>query len=289
MIYLKTDEEIELMRAANQLVGKTLGELAKHIAPGVNTLQLDKIAEEFIRDNGAVPAFLGYGGFPNSICASVNEQVVHGIPSSKTILKEGDIISVDCGTVLNGFVGDSAYTFCVGEVDPKVKALLKATKESLYLGIQHAIEGKRLGDISHAVQSYCESKGYSVVRELVGHGIGRKMHEEPEVPNYGRPGCGPLLRSGMCICIEPMVNMGSKNIVIERDGWQCRTRDRKPSAHFEHTIAMVDDRPEILTTFKFIEDAIRERGGVVPGLRSEHSAEAAALAVDRNTEKEQNV
>ena len=200
MIYLKTDEEIELMRAANQLVGKTLGELAKHIAPGVNTLQLDKIAEEFIRDNGAVPAFLGYGGFPNSICASVNEQVVHGIPSSKTILKEGDVISVDCGTVLNGFVGDSAYTFCVGEVDPKVKALLKTTKESLYLGIQHAIEGKRLGDISHTIQFYCESKGYSVVRELVGHGIGRKMHEEPEVPNSGRPGCGPLLRSGMCIC-----------------------------------------------------------------------------------------
>ena len=237
MIYLKTDEEIELMRAANQLVGKTLGELAKHIVPGVNTLQLDKIAEEFIRDNGAVPAFLGYGGFPNSICASVNEQVVHGIPSSKTILKEGDIISVDCGTVLNGFVGDSAYTFCVGEVDPKVKALLKATKESLYLGIQHAIEGKRLGDISHAVQSYCESKGYSVVRELVGHGIGRKMHEEPEVPNYGRPGCGPLLRSGMCICIEPMINMGSKNVAFEKDGWTVRTKDRKCSAHFEHCIA----------------------------------------------------
>ena len=241
MIYLKTDEEIELMRAANQLVGKTLGELAKHIAPGVNTLQLDKIAEEFIRDNGAVPAFLGYGGFPNSICASVNEQVVHGIPSSKTILKEGDVISVDCGTVLNGFVGDSAYTFCVGEVDP---------------GIQHAIEGKRLGDISHAVQSYCESKGYSVVRELVGHGIGRKMHEEPEVPNYGRPGCGPLLRSGMCICIEPMINMGSKNVAFEKDGWTVRTKDRKCSAHFEHCIAIRPEGPQILSSFEFLEEVL---------------------------------
>ena len=173
MIYLKTDEEIELMREANQLVGKTLGEVAKHIVPGVSTLQLDKIAEEFIRDNGAVPAFLGYGGFPNSICASVNDQVVHGIPSSKMILKEGDVISVDCGTILNGFVGDSAYTFCVGEVVPEVKKLLKATKDSLYLGIQCAVEGHRLGDISNAIQTYCESQGYSVVRELVGHGIGR--------------------------------------------------------------------------------------------------------------------
>ena len=245
MIYLKTDEEIELMRAANQLVGKTLGELAKHIAPGVNTLQLDKIAEEFIRDNGAVPAFLGYGGFPNSICASVNEQVVHGIPSLKTILKEGDVISVDCGTVLNGFVGDSAYTFCVGEVDPKVKALLKTTKESLYLGI-----------ISHAIQFYCESKGYSVVRELVGHGIGRKMHEEPEVPNYGRPGCGPLLRSGMCICIEPMINMGSKNVAFEKDGWTVRTKDRKCSAHFEHCIAIRPEGPQILSSFEFLEEVL---------------------------------
>ena len=212
MIYLKTDEEIELMRNANQLVGKTLAEVAKYIAPGVSTLKLDQIAEEFIRDNGAVPAFLGYGGFPNSICTSVNEQVVHGIPSSKMILKEGDIISVDCGTVLDGFVGDSAYTCCVGEVGPAVKKLLATTKESLYLGIQAAIEGRRLGDISNAVQTYCEAHNYSVVRELVGHGIGRNMHEEPEVPNYGRRGCGPLLKSGMCICIEPMINMGSKNV-----------------------------------------------------------------------------
>ena len=256
MIYLKTDEEIELMRAANQLVGKTLAEIAKHIAPGVNTLQLDKIAEEFIRDNGAVPAFLGYNGFPNTITTSVNEQVVHSIPSAKAILKEGDIVSVDCGTILNGFVGDSAYTFCVGEVDADTIALLKATKESLYEGIRHAIEGRRLGDISHAVQTYCEKRGYSVVRELVGHGIGRKMHEEPEVPNYGRPGCGPLLRSGMCICIEPMINRGSKNVVFERDGWTVRTKDRKCSAHYEHCIAIRPEGPQILSSFEFIEEVL---------------------------------
>ena len=256
MIYLKTDEEIELMREANQLVGKTLAEVGKHVAPGVSTLQLDKIAEEFIRDHGAVPAFLGYGGFPNSICASVNEQVVHGIPSSSKILNEGDIISVDCGTILNGYVGDSAYTFCVGEVDPKVKDLLKTTKESLYLGIQTAVEGKRIGDISNAVQTYCESHNYSVVRELVGHGIGKRMHEEPEVPNYGRRGCGPLLKSGMCICIEPMINMGSKNVVFEHDGWTVRTKDRKCSAHFEHCIAIRPDGPQILSSFDFIEEVL---------------------------------
>ena len=256
MIYLKTDEEIKLMREANQLVGKTLAEVGKHVAPGVSTLQLDKIAEEFIRDHGAVPAFLGYGGFPNSICASVNEQVVHGIPSSSKILNEGDIISVDCGTILNGYVGDSAYTFCVGEVDPKVKDLLKTTKESLYLGIQAAVEGKRIGDISNAVQTYCESHNYSVVRELVGHGIGKRMHEEPEVPNYGRRGCGPLLKSGMCICIEPMINMGSKNVVFERDGWTVRTKDRKCSAHFEHCIAIRPDGPQILSSFDFIEEVL---------------------------------
>ena len=248
MIYLKTDEEIELMREANQLVGKTLGELAKHIAPGVSTLQLDQIAETFIRDHGATPAFLGYGGFPNSICASVNEQVVHGIPSSKTILKEGDVISVDCGTTLNGFTGDSAYTFCVGEVSPEVIKLLKTTKESLYLGIQCAIEGHRVGDISNAVQTYCEARNYSVVRELVGHGIGRKMHEEPEVPNYGRRGCGALLRSGMCICIEPMINMGTWKVFVDsEDGWTVVTDDEKPSAQWEHTFVMTEKGVQILT------------------------------------------
>ena len=245
MIYLKTDEEIKLMRVANQLVGKTLGELAKHVAPGVTTLQLDKIAEEFIRDNGATPAFLGYGGFPNSICASVNDHVVHGIPSSKVILRDGDIISIDCGTHINGFTGDSAYTFCVGEVSPEVRHLLKTTKESLYKGIEAAVDGKRVGDIANAIQTYCETRNYSVVRELVGHGCGRNMHEEPEVPNYGRRGCGPLLRSGMCICIEPMINLGSKNVVFENDGWTVRTKDRKPSAHFEHCIAIRPDGPDI--------------------------------------------
>ena len=256
MIYLKTDEEIELMRVANQLVGKTLGELAKHVAPGVTTLQLDKIAEEFIRDNGATPAFLGYGGFPNSICASVNEHVVHGIPSSKVVLRDGDIISIDCGTHINGFTGDSAYTFCVGEVSPEVRHLLKTTKESLYKGIEAAVDGKRVGDIANAIQTYCETRNYSVVRELVGHGCGRNMHEEPEVPNYGRRGCGPLLRSGMCICIEPMINLGSKNVVFENDGWTVRTKDRKPSAHFEHCIAIRPDGPDILSSFKFIEEVL---------------------------------
>ena len=256
MIYLKTDEEIELMRVANQLVGKTLGELAKHVAPGVTTLQLDKIAEEFIRDNGATPAFLGYGGFPNSICASVNDHVVHGIPSSKVILRDGDIISIDCGTHINGFTGDSAYTFCVGEVSPEVRHLLKTTKESLYKGIEAAVDGKRVGDIANAIQTYCETRNYSVVRELVGHGCGKNMHEEPEVPNYGRRGCGPLLRSGMCICIEPMINLGSKNVVFENDGWTVRTKDRKPSAHFEHCIAIRPDGPDILSSFKFIEEVL---------------------------------
>lgn len=256
MIYLKTDEEIELMRDANQLVGKTLGELAKHIKPGVSTLHLDQIAETFIRDHGAEPAFLGYGGFPKSICASVNEQVVHGIPSDKTILQDGDIISVDCGTVLNGFVGDSAYTFCVGEVSEEIKKLLRTTKESLYKGIEQAVIGNRVGDVSNAVQTYCEARNYSVVRELVGHGCGRKMHEEPEVPNYGRRGCGPRLSSGMCICIEPMINQGSKNVVFERDGWTVRTKDRKWSAHFEHCVAIRPDGPQILSSFDYLEEIV---------------------------------
>jgi methionine aminopeptidase, type I len=256
MIYLKTDEEIGLMREANQLVGRTLGELAKHIKPGVSTLQLDKIAETFIRDHGAIPAFLGYGGFPNSICASVNENVVHGIPSSKVILKEGDIISVDCGTILNGFVGDSAYTFCVGDVSEEIKNLLRTTKEALYEGIGKAVAGGRVGDISSTVQMYCQSRGYSVVRELVGHGCGRNMHEEPEVPNFGKRGYGPLLRSGMCICIEPMINQGTKNVVFESDGWTVRTRDRKCSAHFEHCIAIKPEGPQILSSFDYLEEIV---------------------------------
>lgn len=258
MIYLKTNEEIELMRLSNQLVGKTLAEVAKVIKPGVSTLELDKVAETFIRDNGATPAFLGYGGFPNSLCTSVNDHVVHGIPSASTILKEGDIVSVDCGTFMNGFVGDSAYTFCVGEVDSAVRNLLQTTKESLYKAISVVGDGVRLGNVSHAIQSYCESKGYSVVRELVGHGIGRKMHEAPEVPNYGKHGSGILLKSGMCICIEPMINMGTKNVIFEKDGWTIRTRDRKPSAHFEHCIAIVDGDVQILSSFDYIEKVLNE-------------------------------
>ena len=251
MIYLKTDEEIELLRESNLLVGMTLGELAKWIAPGITTLKLDKIAEEFIRDHGAVPGFLGYGGFPNTLCVSVNEQIVHGIPSNYE-LKDGDIVSIDCGTVKNGFNGDSAYTFCV-------RRLLKTTKESLYLGIEQAVEGKRVGDISNAVQTYCEKKGYSVVRELCGHGVGKRLHEDPEVPNYGRRGCGPLLKSGMVIAIEPMINLGSRNIVIERDGWTTRTRDRKPSAHFEHTVAVREGKADILSSFKYVEEVLGEK------------------------------
>lgn len=258
MIFLKTDEEIELMREANRLVGMTLGELAKHIAPGVTTLHLNKIAEEFIRSHGAIPSFLGYNGFPYSLCISTNENVVHGFPSEYE-LKEGDIISVDCGTEKNGFCGDSAYTFCVGEVSEEVKALLRTTKEALYLGIEKAVDGNRVGDIGNAVQTYCEKKGYTVVRELVGHGIGRKMHESPEVPNYGKPGTGPLLKKGMCIAIEPMINMGSKNVVFEKDGWTVRTKDRKPSAHFEHTVAIRQGKADILSTFEFVEAVLGDK------------------------------
>ena len=252
MIYLKTDEEIELMRVSNLLVGKTLGEISKWIAPGITTLKLDKIANEFIHDNGGTPGFLGYGGFPFTLCISVNEVVVHGFPSNYT-LREGDIVSVDCGAVVDGYNGDSAYTFAVGEIDPKVKDQLETTKASLYLGIEQAVEGNRIGHIGNAIQEYCEKRGYSVVREMTGHGIGRKLHEEPSVPNYGRRGVGPLLKNGMCLAIEPMINMGSRNIIIERDGWTCRTKDRKPSAHFEHTVAIRNGKADILSSFEFIE------------------------------------
>ena len=258
MIYLKTDEEIELMRIANRLVGATLGEMAKMIAPGITTLQLDQRAEEFIRDNGAIPLFKGYNGFPNSLCISVNENVVHGIPGSLA-LKDGDIVSIDCGTKINGFCGDSAYTFEVGEVAPEVKQLLLTTKEALYEGISCAVEGKRTGDIGNAIQTYCETRGYSVVRELVGHGVGRNMHEAPEVPNYGKKGYGALLKNGMCIAIEPMINMGKKNVKFEKDGWTVRTADRKPSAHFEHTIAIRSGEADILSTFEFVEEVLRSK------------------------------
>ena len=258
MIYLKTDEEIELLRAANQIVARTLAEVAKVIAPGVTTLKLDAIAEEYIRSQGAVPGFKGYGGFPGTLCVSVNENVVHGIPSNYA-LREGDIVSVDCGAVKDGYNGDSTYTFCVGEVDEEVLRLLRTTKESLYVGIEHAVEGNRIGDIGHAIQEYCEKRGYGVVREMCGHGVGRKLHEDPDVPNYGRRGTGPLIKNGMVIAIEPMINMGSKNIVIERDGWTTRTKDRKPSAHYEHTIAIHHGKPDILSSFEYVEEVLGDR------------------------------
>ena len=256
MIYLKTDEEIGLMREANQLVSRTLGELAKLIQPGVTTRHLDKFAETFIRDHKGIPAFLGFEGFPNSICTSVNDEVVHGVPSEQTVLQEGDIISIDCGVELNGFVGDSAYTFCVGEVQEQVKKLLRITKQALYVGIAQAKTGNRVGDISYAVQSFCECQNTSVVRELVGHGCGRTMHEKPEVPNYGKRGNGPVLKSGMCICIEPMINQGGKQVVFEDDGWTVRTKDHKYSAHFEHCIAIHPKGPQLLSTFDYIEEIV---------------------------------
>jgi len=259
MIFLKSEEEIELLRASNQIVAKALAEVAKIIAPGVTTEQLNKIADEFIRDNGAVPGFFGYNGFPKSICTSVNEVVVHGIPSDKVILKDGDIVSVDIGVYLNGFHGDSAYTFCVGEVTPETKTLMKTTKESLYKGIENAVAGKRLGDISHAIQTYCEERSYSVVREMVGHGIGRSLHEDPQVPNYGKRGNGVVLKSGMTLAIEPMINLGKRNVIFENDGWTIRTTDRKPSAHYEHSIAIRQGKADILSTFEYVEKVLGER------------------------------
>lgn len=258
MIHLKTDEEIELLRISNQMVAKTLAEVAKIIKPGISTLALDKRAEEYIRDNGAVPGFLGYAGFPGTLCTSVNDEVVHGIPSEKVVLKEGDIISLDCGVYKNGFHGDSAYTFAVGEVDDDVKKLLETTKKSLYLGVEQAIAGRRIGDIGSTIQQYCESKGYGVVREMVGHGLGKDLHEAPEVPNYGRKGNGTMLKSGMVICIEPMINLGTHKIIIERDGWTTRTRDRKPSAHYEHAIAIREGKADILSSFEYIERVLEK-------------------------------
>ena len=228
--------------------------MGKHVKPGVTTLELDKIAEDFIRSNGAEPGFLGYDGFPNTLCVSVNDKVVHGIPSDYA-LQDGDVVSVDCGTLMDGFYGDSAYTFCCGNVDPKVKKLLQTTKEALYLGIAEARAGHRLGDVGYAIQQHCQAAGFSVVREMVGHGIGRDMHEAPEVPNYGKRGQGLLLREGMTIAIEPMINMGNRGIVLERDGWTIRTIDRKPSAHFEHTIAIGKGEADILSTFEYIVES----------------------------------
>lgn len=258
MIYLKTPQEIEKVRAACTLVSRTLGELAKWVAPGVTTQHLDNIAREFILDNGGRPACLGYGGFPATLCIEVNETVVHGFPSNYA-LREGDIIGIDTVVELDGYHGDTCYTFPVGEIAPETMRLLQVTRQSLQKGIQACRPGNRIGDISHAVQTHCEHNGYTIVREMCGHGIGKKMHEDPNIPNYGRPGIGPVIKNGMCLCIEPMVNLGSKNIVIEADGWTCRTKDRKPSAHYEHTVAVLDDRTHILTTFDYIQQALGDK------------------------------
>lgn len=255
MIKIKTPEEIELMRESALVVSKTLGMLAAEIKPGVNALYLDKLAEEFIREQGAEPGFLGMYDFPNTLNMSPNAQVVHGIPTSEP-MKEGDIISVDCGALKNGYYGDHAYTFEIGEVAPEIKKLLKVTKESLYLGIREFKVGNRVGDVAFAIQNYCESHGYGVVRELVGHGLGKKLHEGPEMPNYGRRGRGKKFMEGLVVAIEPMINMGTKNIKQLNDGWTILTADGQPSAHFEHNVAIVNGKPELLSTFQYIYDAL---------------------------------
>jgi methionyl aminopeptidase len=252
MIKLKTKEEIEVLRENALLVSKTLAEVGRHIVPGVTTLELDRIAETYIRDNGAEPAFLGYGGFPFTLCISVNDVIVHGFASDYR-LADGDIISVDCGTFYKGYYGDSAYTFPVGEISEEDKNLLRVTKESLFMGIERAVTGNRIGDISYEIQQFVEKNGFSVVREMVGHGIGKKLHESPEVPNFGKRGDGKRLQEGMVICIEPMVNAGSRSVHIHDDGWTLSTADKKRSAHFELMVAVTSDKPMILSTFEYIE------------------------------------
>jgi methionyl aminopeptidase len=258
MILIKTADEIELMRQSNLLVSETLAEVAKHIRPGVSTEKLDQVAEAFIRDHGAEPGFLGYQGYPKTLCTSVNSEVVHGIPSHKVVLREGDLVSVDCGVIREGFYGDTAFSFEVGEVSDKVRRLLTTTRECLLKGIEQAVEGKRVGDIGHAVQTHAENNGYSVVREMVGHGLGRHMHEAPEVPNYGRRGSGPKLKKGMVICIEPMINMGRRQISQDPDGWTIRAADNLPSAHFELAVAVDKGKADILSTFAYIDDVLQK-------------------------------
>jgi methionyl aminopeptidase len=252
---IKTGEEIEILRENAIIVSKTLAEVAKYIKPGVSTITLDKIAEDHLRAQGAVPGFKGYNGFPSTLCVSVNEEVVHGIPGER-VLRNGDIVSIDCGSLKYGLYGDSAYTFKVGEVAPDVLKLLRRTKESLFFAVKMAIVGKRIGDIGSTIQDYVESFGYGVVRELVGHGIGRKLHEKPDIPNYGKKGTGNKLREGLAICIEPMINLGTKNIVQAKDGWTIRTADKLPSAHFELTIVVKKEVPEVLSTFQYIEEVL---------------------------------
>ena len=258
MIFIKTQEEVELIRKSSLLVAKAHAEVAKMIQPGVTTLQLDKKAEEFIRDNGGTPAFKGYNGFPNTLCVSPNEQVVHGIPNDNP-LEDGSILSVDCGVLMNGFYGDSAYTYSIGEIDEETKLLLQITKESLYKGIEQAVEGKRVGDVSYAIQQPAEANGYGDVRDLVGHGVGESLHESPEVPNYGKRGNGPKLQDGMVIAIEPMINLGDRKIKQHSDGWTITTLDNKPSAHFEHTIAIRKGKADILSSFEYIEEVLNNK------------------------------
>lgn len=280
----KKEHEIELMRQSALLVSKTLAEVGKRIAPGVDTLSLDTLAEQFIRDNGATPAFKGYSPdgdlspFPFSLCVSVNYEVVHGFPKQDVVLKDGDIVSVDCGVKLNGYYGDSAYTFMVGEVKPEILALLRTTRESLDIGITKAIDGNRLGDVSFAIQNYVETRGYSVVREMVGHGIGTELHEEPEVPNYGRRGNGPRLHEGLVMAIEPMINLGKAAITKSNDGWIVMTADKKPSAHYEHTVVVRKGKAEVLTTFEMIEN------GSIPAAAALSKVFASQYDTTRNKE-----
>lgn len=252
MVHLKTEEEIQFIKESAQILGKAHGEVAKLIKPGIKTSSLDKVAEEFIRDNGGIPSFKNYNGFPATLCISVNEVVVHGFPGNYE-LRDTDIISVDGGVYYKGFHSDSAYTYPLEGVGKETLLLLERTYDSLYKGIEQARAGKRIGDVSHAIQSYVESFGYGVVRELVGHGVGKNLHEDPEVPNFGKQGKGMKLVAGMVFAIEPMVNLGTKNVVQENDGWTIRTADKKPSAHFEHTVCIFEDRTEVLTTHEYIE------------------------------------
>lgn len=261
-IFYKSAEEAEIIRANGVILGKAHAEVAKLVEPGITTLELDRVAEQFIRDNGGKPSFKNLYGFPSSLCISVNENVVHGFPNKKE-LKEGDIVSVDCGVDKNGFHADSAYTYAVGEISEKVEKLLSITKQSLMIGIEKAVVGNRVGDVSYAIQKYNEAQGYGVVRELVGHGIGRSLHEAPEVPNFGKRGNGAVLRQGTTIAIEPMVTMGKRFVVQEEDGWTIRTEDRSPSAHFEHTVFVDVSGPQILTTFKYIEEVLKNKNAVL--------------------------
>lgn len=258
-IYFKSLEDIERIRESSLLVSKALAEVAKEIREGLKTIELDKLAETFIRDNGGIPAFLNYNGFPYSLCISLNDQVVHGFPGNYEI-KDGDIVSVDCGVILNKFYGDSAYTFAIGDVEEETLRLLKVTRECLDLGIQKAVVGMRVGDVGYAVQEHAEKNGFGVVKELVGHGVGVKLHEKPEVPNYGKRGSGIKLEEGMVIAIEPMINAGRAAVKFWDDGWTVSTVDKKPSAHFEHTVAIKKGKADILSTFEYIEEVLKQKG-----------------------------